>query len=500
MRPGSTAYLRFAAALGLGKKRRARTSRLFPAMASSRWRIVPASARFALAILIIVGAAAQPSHAGVGIDSTSSANSASTTQLTIPHTIGVGSDRALIVTVMTRGTPSPSQATSVTYGGAALFSVQSALSLNPGANNYRVQFFALADPPAGTADVVITFNVGAPVVAGVISFFGVDQSIVAEPAGAVSQDNVLEIYVARSNDLIVDAFVATSAMAPIAPQAAQTQYYNATADTVLGGGSTKPGTDAEFTAISWSRTVVSGALYNLSAIAVKAPAGLSTPTASTTPTVTVTATRTPTRTMTATRTSTATRTATRTQTPTVTATATFTETLTPPPTATATDSFTPTGTTTPTPADTATFTPTPSATQTQTATQTETSTPTCTHTSTGTPTSTATSTWIPPATHTATSAATPTATPTATETAPVTPPQPDGATCAGPEQCLSTFCVGGICCDSACRGAHQACNVPGHVGTCEIVHAAPALPPLGLAAAFASLGAIGVLAMRRSRR
>ncbi len=41
--------------------------------------------------------------------------------------------------------------------------------------------------------------------------------------------------------------------------------------------------------------------------------------------------------------------------------------------------------------------------------------------------------------------------------------------CASPADCLSGFCVDGQCCDSACTGICQACNVPNKLGSCTPV-------------------------------
>lgn len=41
-----------------------------------------------------------------------------------------------------------------------------------------------------------------------------------------------------------------------------------------------------------------------------------------------------------------------------------------------------------------------------------------------------------------------------------------GALCNSADECLSGFCVDGVCCDTACAGLCQACNVPGMTGTC----------------------------------
>lgn len=45
------------------------------------------------------------------------------------------------------------------------------------------------------------------------------------------------------------------------------------------------------------------------------------------------------------------------------------------------------------------------------------------------------------------------------------------AVCAAPGDCLSGFCVDGVCCDLACSGACKSCNIMGMVGTCSNVAA-----------------------------
>jgi len=44
--------------------------------------------------------------------------------------------------------------------------------------------------------------------------------------------------------------------------------------------------------------------------------------------------------------------------------------------------------------------------------------------------------------------------------------KPNGQTCSIPADCGSSFCVDGTCCNSACLGTCQACNVTGKLGLC----------------------------------
>ncbi len=50
------------------------------------------------------------------------------------------------------------------------------------------------------------------------------------------------------------------------------------------------------------------------------------------------------------------------------------------------------------------------------------------------------------------------------------------ALCTGDHQCVSGFCVDGVCCDSRCDGQCQACAEPGSVGTCGPVSNKPRAP------------------------
>jgi MYXO-CTERM domain-containing protein len=54
-----------------------------------------------------------------------------------------------------------------------------------------------------------------------------------------------------------------------------------------------------------------------------------------------------------------------------------------------------------------------------------------------------------------------------------TPRATNGGACTAADQCSSGNCVDGVCCDTACGGQCQACNVSGSVGTCSPVTGAP---------------------------
>ncbi|HEY0708400.1 MAG TPA: hypothetical protein VGG33_16455, partial [Polyangia bacterium] len=72
--------------------------------------------------------------------------------------------------------------------------------------------------------------------------------------------------------------------------------------------------------------------------------------------------------------------------------------------------------------------------------------------------------------------------------------KPLGARCGCNEECSSNQCVDGVCCNSACTGTCQACNVAGRAGTCSPLPdgAAPVVPGQCLGEAAATCGLDGL--------
>lgn len=96
------------------------------------------------------------------------------------------------------------------------------------------------------------------------------------------------------------------------------------------------------------------------------------------------------------------------------------------------------------------------------------------------------------------------ATPTPTATAESTPTQtrvPQGGECVDASQCdPGLFCSDEVCCDTACAGPGQSCDVPGSAGTCITAPAgAPAASGTTLAIVLALLIASGFFAIRARR-
>ncbi len=99
-------------------------------------------------------------------------------------------------------------------------------------------------------------------------------------------------------------------------------------------------------------------------------------------------------------------------------------------------------------------------------------------------------------TATATATATPTATGTVTETR-----LPEGDECFDPADCESGNCVDDVCCDSACDGPNEECNLPGLEGNCLATSATvPAASNTGLLLALAAMSAVALFAIARRRR
>ena len=79
-------------------------------------------------------------------------------------------------------------------------------------------------------------------------------------------------------------------------------------------------------------------------------------------------------------------------------------------------------------------------------------------------------------------------------------PLPIGADCTAAVECASTFCVDGVCCNSACDGAFDTCDAPPEPGVCVQVAPAPPVSRRGLLTGLALLTLIGAAALWHQRR
>lgn len=71
-------------------------------------------------------------------------------------------------------------------------------------------------------------------------------------------------------------------------------------------------------------------------------------------------------------------------------------------------------------------------------------------------------------------------------------PYGQGQSCTDTGQCVTGLsCADGFCCNTACNGPQQACDLPGAEGTCSIVQTAPTLSLWGQLLAVAFLLLVG---------
>jgi hypothetical protein len=80
------------------------------------------------------------------------------------------------------------------------------------------------------------------------------------------------------------------------------------------------------------------------------------------------------------------------------------------------------------------------------------------------------------------------------------PDKSNGSVCTDASECASGFCADGVCCNTACDGADEECDLPGQSGTCSGPPApAPAMGAHALSIAMMLLSAIAAVALRRRR-
>jgi len=188
----------------------------------------------------------------IALDSTSTGQAAGASSLTISHTVGSGSNRALVVIVHTIGGDLMSSG-SVTYNGTSMGSpVLAAAS----ANTYA---YVLVAPASGTANIVITFNAGGTYANAVAaSFTGVDQSTPVSTTasftnGFATSPRSLSITI-PANGAGIDLIYAASGSTTFTPtESGQTQIgstmvntgiWSTTGSRIVGSGS----------AMSWTFT------------------------------------------------------------------------------------------------------------------------------------------------------------------------------------------------------------------------------------------------------
>ena len=181
---------------------------------------------------------------GITLNSTSSAATAgAATNLTWSHTVSNGNHRILTVGLsMIAG-----QATSVTYGGAALTLV----GRHTGGQAHTVEIWQRVAPAVGTANIVATFDAAREVIGGAQAFNGVHQTAPTGTFVGASAESTATPSVTVSSapdELVIDALyvdLVTSATAG----AGQTKRWGLT-NARTGAGSTEAG--ASSVVMSWT--------------------------------------------------------------------------------------------------------------------------------------------------------------------------------------------------------------------------------------------------------
>lgn len=211
-----------------------------------------------LCLALIV--AAEPAAAQITFDSSAAIVVPSGTTASWFHTVGAGSNRLLVVGLV-NGTGAGLSATSVTYGGVPLTrQVVGAVAGGP-----AMEIWTLVAPAAGAAQIVATYAAITEVVAGSVSFAGVDQGtpiraispVVGVNAGAAF--TITTTVVSSPGDMVIDvAGGALAGFGSLSPAGAgQTLRWNGVAG-IFGGSSTALATSAS-TSMAWTSGVFGAA-------------------------------------------------------------------------------------------------------------------------------------------------------------------------------------------------------------------------------------------------
>jgi hypothetical protein len=216
-------------------------------------RIVRAMIMRALAITVALLVFGTPSaHALVAMDASSSSSNEFGTTLTWTHTIGFESNRLLLVGVSTQY----ATAGSVTFNGVPLTLVGRRQG-GSASNDGYAEIWSLVAPPTGTATIVVNVPLGDAMVAGAVSFYGVDQiAPLGAFTGANGQSTTPGVTVpSASGEIVFGTLMWNHDWMPVISGPSQTDRWNRTKVTpgfsdVTGVGSTSPG--APSVALSWT--------------------------------------------------------------------------------------------------------------------------------------------------------------------------------------------------------------------------------------------------------
>lgn len=211
-------------------------------------------------------------NTAVAFDAASSGTATGTGSITVSHTTGSGSNRALIVGISANHVVlADTIPTGVTYAGSAMTLFGSANRAGTGSNDIGVSFWYIKNPTVGANDIIATFTpTFFEVVLGAVSVTGARQdpptgvAVLGENSGSTSASITL---LSSPDDLVIDVLCLDSEGVSQAATVggSQTSRWNSDNDQVLGAGSTEAGADGT-TTMSWSSFSSSQANLLLAAV------------------------------------------------------------------------------------------------------------------------------------------------------------------------------------------------------------------------------------------
>jgi pectate lyase len=244
------------------------------------WLRAPARLTVALLFGLVLLAAATPVRAAIGFDAASRAATTTTgrTSLSWSHTIGGGTDRALVVGVAVEdASATDANVTGVTYNGVALTAVPNSKRSGGGTGIIQTQLFYLVGAglaAAGAHTVNVTFQGAVDgISAGAVSLTGVSQTApqsVATNVDTSGADSIsTSITAATANAWIVDV-VGSGNSGSFTAGSGQTERWDIAASGMTGATSTKSVAAVGATTMSWTH---SGANRLAHSVASLAPSG-----------------------------------------------------------------------------------------------------------------------------------------------------------------------------------------------------------------------------------
>ena len=215
----------------------------------------------------------------IGVDNTTSGNNTvSNLSYTLAHAVGNGDNRLMLVGLAyATNSGGGTLVTNVTYNGAALTRVTNAVNITSTARP-RSEIWMLANPPSGTANLIVKYNrASTNLNVGIVTFTNVNQTT---PIGYMAATNartsrtapqVASVRVNSDVNSLVFATMASdransSTSYTTSTANGQVERWKTTTTNIVGCGSTEPG--AALVTNSWTGT--SRQYFAATAVSIKA--------------------------------------------------------------------------------------------------------------------------------------------------------------------------------------------------------------------------------------